>query len=78
MGTRFYPPTEERRKIRGLLMKHLREHPAKFSAPTLVAEVMVNGGRDVGIDEGELKLELSRMVGTDVRLNANNTLVATP
>ena len=76
MGTRFYPPNDERRAMRRLLVKHLREDPAQYSATSLVTEVMVNGGRDAGIDVGELKLELSRMMGTDVRLNADNTLVA--
>ena len=77
MGTRFYPPTDERRAMRRLIMNHLREHPARYAAPTLVTEVMANGGGDAGFDKGELKLELSRMVGTEVRLNANNSLVAT-
>ena len=63
--------------MRDLIVSELRDHPAEYNADDLVDVVMANGGGTAKVDPGELKVELSRMIGTSVRLNPNNTLVAT-
>jgi len=75
MAGRFYPPTEIRREMRDLLLRHLHEHPAEYAADALIQRAM--DSRMPGFNATEIKIELSRMVGTEVRVNPNNTLVAT-
>jgi len=77
MAARFYPPASDRRVMRALLLRHLHDKPAEFVADALIDHVMANGGGERGVDVTELSFELSRMIGTDIRLNPNNTLVAT-
>lgn len=69
---RIYPPGDERTAMRKVLSAHLRRHPAQMTASEVVRRVRANGGGEY--TERDLTLELSRMLGSSVRMNANRTL----
>lgn len=73
-GGRLYPPDDERQAMRDALLEHLRSRPAHFTASELVGEARANGAAKY--PERDLKLELSRMLGSFVRMNPNRTLSA--
>jgi len=72
---RFYPPTEERAKMRAQIIDVLEDRPAKLVAGECVKEVVHRGSEH---NPSELGRELGRMMGTAVRINPDNTLVHTP
>lgn len=70
----LYPPDEDRKAMREFLLEHLRSQPARFTASELVAQAHANGAAH--FPKRQLKLELSRMLGSSVRMNPNRTLSA--
>lgn len=67
-----YPPDEQRRAMREVVLAHLARHPAEFTATTLVARIRDDIGDE--FTERELRLELSRMLGGPVVMRPNRTL----
>lgn len=70
--TRLHPPTEERREMRKQILNCLMAiQDGRKTASQLIDEVVRRGSEH---DEGELTLELSRMLRSQIHMNANNSL----